>query len=96
MPDSLAQLAQYRAEIDACDAELVALLARRFAVTEKVGELKARAALPGADLAREQQQIERLHMLAQAAGIAPEQVIEIWQHIVKLVKQRHQAIAQQV
>lgn len=88
-----AQLAEYRAQIDECDAQLVQLLARRFAVTEKIGELKARAHLPAADPAREKVQLARLRALAAAQGLDPAVAEHTWRAIVRAVKRRHAAIA---
>ena len=93
MPES-ERLAGYRAEIDACDGELVQLLARRFAVTEKVGKLKARGGLPAADPAREAEQRDRIHALAIESGLDPRLAESVWRHIVQIVKQRHLDIAQ--
>ena len=70
MPDDT--LRGYRKSIDNIDAALVHLLAERFKVTQAVGRHKARAGLPPADPAREEEQIARLRRLAQDAELDPE------------------------
>ena len=54
------ELARLRGSIDNLDSALVCLLAERFKITQRVGELKAELGLPPADPQREAQQIERL------------------------------------
>ena len=54
------ELAEARSSIDNLDAALLHLLAERFKITRRVGELKAAKGLPAADPAREQEQITRL------------------------------------
>ena len=51
----MTELDQYRAEIDAIDAELVPLFLRRAAVTEKVGRYKKERGIPVLDPQRERQ-----------------------------------------
>ena len=54
------ELAGLRRELDAVDAEIVAALNRRFAITARVRALKARANLPRVDAAREREILERV------------------------------------
>jgi chorismate mutase len=65
------RLERYRSSIDNIDAALILLLAERFKVTKEVGEYKAAAGLPPADLAREETQIARLRELASSANLDP-------------------------
>jgi chorismate mutase len=88
-PDAAAALAALRARIDTLDAELVALLARRFAVTDDIGQLKARHALPPADPAREAAQRARLHALATDAGLDPAIAETVLRTIIDAVLERH-------
>ena len=75
------ELLRLRSSIDNLDAALVHLLAERFKVTQRVGELKATKGLPAADPQREKRQIERLRALAVGAqldvydGLDPEQAL---------------------
>ena len=78
MSEVPAELARLRGSIDNMDAALIHLLAERFKITQRVGELKATQGLPAADPGREAQQIARLRELgvvvcdsnAQAARVA--------------------------
>ena len=72
-------LARLRERIDEIDGELVALIARRFAVTEQVGELKARVALPAYDPTREAQQLQRLRELSRRLEVNPQVVGEVFE-----------------
>ncbi len=65
------RLERYRSSIDNIDAALILLLAERFKVTKEVGDYKAAAGLPPADLAREEKQIARLRELASSANLDP-------------------------
>lgn len=82
-----------RASIDNIDAALIYLLAERFKCTQKVGQLKARSALPPADPAREAQQIARLRALAEGANLDPEFAEKFLAFIIREVIQHHKAIA---
>ena len=46
MDDALTELKRLRGSIDNMDSALIHLLAERFKVTQRVGELKAKAGLP--------------------------------------------------
>jgi chorismate mutase len=65
------QLLDLRASIDNLDAAIVHLLAERFKCTREVGQLKARYGLPASDPQREANQIARLRLLAEGAGLDP-------------------------
>jgi len=58
-----------RRSIDNIDAALVYLLAERFRLTTRVGEIKAEVGLPAMDPARERWQTERLTGMAEEAGL---------------------------
>jgi len=89
------QLDGLRAQVDALDAELVAVLARRFAVTRQIGQLKACAALPALDASREQAQDERLCTLAAQQGLDAAMVVRIHEQIRAQVRAEHEAQAVQ-
>ncbi len=69
------------------------LLAERFKMTRRVGELKAVGGLPPADPMRDRQQIERLKQIAQGAGLDPEFAEQFRNFIVSEVIRRHERIA---
>lgn len=95
MSEIPAELAAARSSIDNLDAALVHLLAERFKITQRVGELKAAKGLPPADPGREEQQIRRLRQLAADAGLDPEFAEKFLQFIVTEVVRHHERIAEE-
>ena len=87
------ELARLRGSIDNLDSALVCLLAERFKITQRVGELKAELGLPPADPQREAQQIERLRRLADEANLDPEFAEKFLTFIVSEVVRDHERIA---
>jgi chorismate mutase len=87
------ELLEMRHSIDNIDAALVHLLAERFKLTRKVGELKATKGLPPADPVREAQQIARLRSLAVTADLDPEFAEKFQNFLVKEVIRHHEIIA---
>lgn len=90
---ALAELARLRGSIDNMDSALVHLLAERFKVTQRVGELKAAAGLPAADPEREARQIARLRALALESQLDPELAEKFLNFIVAEVVRHHEQIA---
>ena len=88
-------LGEERRSIDNIDAALVHLLAERFSHTQRVGLLKAEHGLPPADPDREQQQIERLRSLADAAGLDPTFAEAFMRFIVTEVIRHHERIREE-
>lgn len=86
------ELTRLRASIDNMDSMLVHLLAERFKITQRVGELKAKHDMPAADPAREAQQIDRLRALAVEAQLDPEFAEKFLQFIVREVVRHHERI----
>lgn len=87
------ELNDLRTSIDNIDAALLALLAERFRVTEKVGYYKKEHGLPAKDPEREKLQYARLAKLAEQANLDPLVAQKIWEQIIAEVVARHQAIA---
>lgn len=83
----------YRQELDALDAELVALLATRFAVTRQVGALKAAHGAAAADPGREHAQLERLSELSSSLGLPVEVVRAVFATVFRFVREGHLAQA---
>lgn len=91
--DAEAQLVNLRRSIDNIDAALVYMLSERFSCTQKVGELKASANLPAADISREAAQISRLKRLAEAANLDPVFAESFLRFIIKEVIRNHETLA---
>ncbi len=87
-----AELLRLRGSIDNMDSALVHLLAERFKVTKRVGELKAAAGLPAADPEREAEQIARLRALAVDADLDPEFAEKFLTFIVTEVVRHHERL----
>lgn len=86
---SIDELGDLRKSIDNIDIALIALLAERFTLTEKVGSIKAEFGLPAEDAMRESQQKEKYVRLASEHHLAADTVLQVMQTIVGLVKRRH-------
>ena len=87
-----AKLDDLRASIDNIDAALVAILAERFKITQRVGEYKAAQGLPAADPEREVVQIARLRRLAKEANLDPEFTEKFLPFIITEVIRLHEQI----
>ena len=87
-----AKLDDLRASIDNIDAALVAILAERFKITQRVGEYKAAQGLPAADPEREVVQIARLRKLAKEANLDPEFTEKVLQFTITEVIRLHEQI----
>jgi chorismate mutase len=85
-------LAKLRASIDARDVELVRVLASRFELTRKVGELKATYDLPPRDSAREAEHLACLKKIAVEARLDPEFILNIFDIVMAQVVNDHQII----
>jgi chorismate mutase len=53
------RIAELRAEIDACDAEIIAVVQRRLAISRQIGALRSASGGTRLNLAREQQVLAR-------------------------------------
>lgn len=93
MEDS--ELAALRIEIDKIDAQIVALLAQRFDITNQVGVLKAQKRLSAIDPEREARQAQRYAMLADEYGVKPQVVQNLFRGVIDEVVINHRTIAVQ-
>ncbi len=89
------ELQRLRGSIDNLDAAIICLLAERFKITQRVGELKKAHGLAPADPEREEQQIARLRRLAEQANLDPEFAEKWLTFVVEEVVRHHEAIAAQ-
>ena len=76
------QLEEYRQQIDALDAELVNVLARRFAVVRAVGELKVTEGLSVVQSARAEEVKSRAVDRGVAKGLDPEFVRALYEMMI--------------
>jgi chorismate mutase len=86
------ELARARRSIDNLDAALIHLLAERFKITQRVGQLKARLDLPAADPQREAEQVRRLRQLAAESDLDPEFAEKVITFIMTEVVRHHQQL----
>lgn len=89
------ELLKLRQSIDNIDNALIYILAERFCLTQKVGELKATYQLPPSDPQRESEQITRLREMAKSAHLDPNFAEKFLHFIITEVIQHHKAIAKQ-
>ncbi len=89
------ELVSLRGSIDNLDAALVRIMAERFKITKRVGELKAELGLPAADPGRETDQIARLRALAVESDLDPEFAEKLLNFIVDEVVRHHLQIAEE-
>ncbi len=90
--DVPAELRELRKSIDNLDAAVIHIMAERFRITQRVGELKAELGLPASDPAREKRQIARMRLLAQDSRLDPEFAEKLLNFIVSEVVRHHTEI----
>jgi len=77
-----------RERIDDIDRKLVRLLARRQQIVDEVAETKVETGRPARDASREEQLLDRVRSLADEAGLAPDLVARLYEHILAHFVQR--------
>ena len=82
--DLTEELVGLRGEIERIDRAIVQLIAERVQLARRVGSVKRASGLPTLDPAREANIIRRSGHLAREAGLAEEDVREIFWHLVGL------------
>ena len=86
------QLLEAREKIDEVDRKLVLLLAERFALTARVGELKAKNGLDAVDSNREAQKLESLRAIALKHNLNPDLVASLFTEVMAEVVKNHRRI----
>ena len=81
-PDDCQTMGEVRAGIDALDAELVALLARRFGYMRAAARIKPRRE-EVRDEPRKEQVIANAVTRAEAEGLPPELIRAMWEQLVE-------------
>jgi monofunctional chorismate mutase len=94
MSQALAQndLSALRTRIDTLDADIIALLGKRFEATHKVGLMKAKFDLAAVDPERETEQRLRYTNLARQHGLSEALVQTIFKTVIAEVVANHQAV----
>lgn len=85
LPENERSLAPFRAEIDAIDAQMVELLARRFEVVQAVIAVKKAEGLEALLPERVEDVIEKVSAGAEAKGVPPELVEKLWRVMIEWV-----------
>ena len=70
-PHPQARLDPLRVELGEIDREILALVARRQAVSQRIGQVKREAGLPTRDYRQEKDVVERARAAAQQHGLSP-------------------------
>ena len=76
------------ARIDEIDFEIIDLIAKRFAITDQVADLKAREGIAITDTGREKQIFEKVARDAEEMGIAAGPAIDFFRFIIDESKVR--------
>jgi len=90
------ELQELRQQIDRLDQSLVLLLANRFALTRKVGEIKARAKLESFDPEREQQKLLDIRIACTRHELNPDMMDDILAQIMRETVRNHERIKAEI
>lgn len=84
-----AELQSLRKQIDRLDQGLVLMLANRFSLTRRVGEIKARVGLESFDPQREAEKIADIRELCNLHDVNPELMVDILAQIMRETVKNH-------
>ena len=93
LADRAKRIITLRQSIDNIDNAVIYLLAERFALTNRIGSIKAQAGFAPYDSNRENEQIARLCTIAHPAGLEQSIAREYHKFVVSESKKRHKLIA---
>ncbi|MDO5632089.1 MAG: chorismate mutase [Paracoccus sp. (in: a-proteobacteria)] len=82
-PSDLPDMPALRAAIDALDADLIALLARRLALIDRAAQIKMRDGLPARIDTRVEQVVANARGHAADAGLNPDLIEHIWRQLIE-------------
>ena len=82
-PREIASMAELRAEIDAHDAKIVAMLAERARLIDRAAELKPAEKMPARITARVNAVLDNVRAEAEARGLDPALVEGIWRGLIE-------------
>ncbi len=86
-------LEEMRQNIDDIDNAIIAMIAERFKVTDRVGAYKAENGLPPIDKAREAKQYDRINDLSLENDLEPEIAKAYLSLMIERVVKRHKVLA---
>jgi chorismate mutase len=89
---NMEQLEDCRTSIDNLDSALIAILAERFRLTEKIGKMKAQAGFEAADPKREEEQLEQFRLQASSHKLDVDVAVDIMTRIIHHAKNRHEVL----
>jgi chorismate mutase len=95
-PEPGKELQQLRQQIDRIDQSLVLLLANRFALTRKVGEIKASAQLESFDPQREAQKLVDIRDACTRHDLNPDMMADILAQIMREAVSNHERIKAEI
>ncbi len=81
-PEACSSMRELRKEIDAIDAELVALLAKRARYIDRATELKPAEGVPARIPARVDEVLANVEQLSVQAGLDPQLAVPLWTRII--------------
>lgn len=81
-PEDCRDMAELRAEIDALDARIVALLAERAGYIDRAAQIKAGADLPARIDARVEEVVANVRAHAGTHGLSPDLVDALWRRLI--------------
>ncbi|ALO47321.1 chorismate mutase [Pseudohongiella spirulinae] len=84
-----AELLELRKQIDRLDQSLVLMLANRFALTRRVGNIKARVGLQSFDPQREAEKLDDIRRQCELHGLNADLVAEILAQIMRETVKNH-------
>ncbi|MDT8427827.1 MAG: chorismate mutase [Pseudomonadales bacterium] len=87
------ELLLIREQIDRIDQGLVLLLANRFALTRRVGNLKAEHGLSALDPQREEAKLKVIRALCKEHDVSPDLVADILAQVMREVVANHKQLA---
>lgn len=90
------ELLELRKQIDRLDQSLVLLLANRFALARKVGEIKARAQLESFDPQREAQKLLDIRDACTRHELNPDMMADILAQIMRETVSNHERIKAEI
>jgi chorismate mutase len=89
---NIEQLEDYRQGIDNLDSAIIAILAERFRLTEKIGRMKAKEGWEPSDSEREEEQVEQFRLRASAHHLNVVVAVDIMLRIIQHAKNRHEEL----